>query len=318
MRVALIHNAKFPVAGYGGTERVVWWLAKGLNALGHQVILVCEPGSSCPFAQIKTIDFSLPVEGQLPRADLYHYFNTPPCEPKSPYVVTIGGNGRFGETYLPNTAFVSHNQAARHGAQCYVHNGLDPDEYEFESTKSSFFLFLAKASWKVKNVQGAIQLTRAHGGELKIIGGSRPWLPHWRGVYWEGVLAGPRKAKIVAHARALLNPIQWNEPFGLAVIEAMVSGTPVIASRRGSMAEIVNSDTGRLCESKDEFLAAMGEITTLSPDRCRDRVLSLFHFKKMAESYTGLYEKVLSGKRLNEGDLCATEPPEKLIPLTGF
>ncbi len=319
MKVALIHNAKFPVIGYGGTERVVWWLAKGLSALGHQVVLACEPGSQCPFAEVVAFDFSKPLASQLAAptltgADIHHYFTTPAETPERPYVVTIEGNGRLGETYLPNTAFVSRNHAERHGAECFVYNGLDPEEYRFEPEKSEYLIFLAKASWRVKNLKGAIRFSRAKHKELHIIGGSRWWLPHWRGIHWEGTLHGATKANWVAKAKGLLFPIIWNEPFGIAVIEAMVSGTPVIATRRGSLPELITPQTGRLCDNSQDFLNAIDEIGSFSPEDCRQRVLENFHYQIMAENYVSCYEKVLTGETLNSKIPQATEPPQKLLP----
>src|SRR5688572_5172800 len=130
MRVALIHKAKFPVDGYGGTERVVWWLAKGLWELGHQVTLYCAEGSTCSFAKVVPIqDEHIPLDPSS--FDCAHYFNTPKADYDYPFVVTIGGNGKKGELYSQNTVFVSRNHAERHGAVAFVHNGVDPSEYIF-------------------------------------------------------------------------------------------------------------------------------------------------------------------------------------------
>jgi len=319
MKVVLIHNARFPVTGYGGTERVIWWLAKGLSARGHEVILACEPGSACPFGAVEPLNFGLPLAPQFSQsvkdADIHHYFNTPSNEPERPYVVTIEGNGQIGETYLANTAFVSRNHAERHGAECFVYNGLDPQEYRFEGAKSDYFIFLAKASWRVKNVKGAIRLARSRKVPLHILGGTRRWLPHWRGIHWEGILDGQKKADWIAGAKALLFPILWNEPFGLAVIEALVSGTPVIATRRGSMPELVTSEVGRLCDTESDFLTAIDQIQSVSSERCRQWVWDHFHYQKMADAYVGLYERVMNGERLNQQTPRATDPPQKLMPL---
>jgi glycosyltransferase involved in cell wall biosynthesis len=299
MKVALVHDAHFPVWAYGGTERVVWWLAKGLAERGVQVILAGKPGSTCPFAETPAVDLSLPVEDQVPGLDVVHHFVTPAVEPAIPHVVTIGGNGQPGETYLTNTAFVSRNHAERHGATCYVHNGVDPADYEYGERKDPSLLFLAKASWKVKNVRGAIRLARRASRPLNIVGGQRWLFKRWRGTRWCGMLGGRAKASVIARSAALLFPVLWDEPFGLAVIEAMVSGTPVLATPFGSLPELVAPQTGQLCRSDEEFLSALSALDRYRPAECRDWALAHFSYGRMADRYLDLYRTVIGGQRLN-------------------
>jgi len=290
--IALIHPAQYPVTKYGGTERVVWWLAKGLNELGHQVKLVALPGSKCPFAEIVP---SIPSS-----ADLLHFFNTPSQEPEKPYLVTIEGNGKPGEEFFRNTVFVSQNHAERHGSQCFVYNGLDPADYIFAEKKDESLLFLAKASWRVKNVKGAIQVSRKTGRELNVLGGNRWWLPSWRGVHWRGMLGGREKSIFLSRAQALLFPVLWHEPFGIAVTEALISGTPVLATPFGSLKELVHPEVGRVCSSYREFIESVSDLQGFSPTRCRDWALSQFHYLEMTRKYLNYYEMVLGGKSLNE------------------
>lgn len=318
LSVAIIHNAKLPVAGYGGTERFVWWLAKGLGELGIEVTLACAPGSQCPFAAIATPDFSQSVESQLSGIDVFHHFAPPAHPPSRPYLVTVGGNGREGETYLPNTVFVSRNHAERHLAECFVHVGVDPEDYAYRDSKQDYLLFLAKAAWRVKNVRGAIRFARRSGSPLRIVGGSRWWLPSFRGVTWEGTLGGPEKAEKIARARGLLFPVTWNEPFGIAVVEALISGTPVLTSAHGSLPELVHPEVGKICRSEREFLEGIDSLGQYRPQRCREWALENFTYQKMARSYRELYERVLKGERLNPRDPRATEPPQKYLPISTF
>lgn len=298
-RVVLVHDAVLPVQTYGGTERVIWWLTRGLHEMGVPVTLVAKPGTKCPYAKVVEHAGAFPPP-ELPAGDIVHYFNTPPTEPKTPYLVSIHGNGKPGEVFLPQTSFVSRNHAERHGAQAFVYNGVDPDEYEFRSQKSDYLLFLAKASWKVKNVDGAIRISRAAGKTLKIVGGSRWWCPRWRGVHWEGMLGGAKKREIIAGSRGLLFPVLWPEPFGLAVVEAMVSGTPVLASAYGSLPELVSEEAGKICDTESDFVAAVPTLGDFKPERCREWALSRFHYRKMAEGYQRYYEKILNGVAINE------------------
>lgn len=322
MTIALIHNARLPVSEYGGTERVVWWLARGLSESGHRVILACAPGSECSFAEVRTVDFSKAIEAQLPEAELLHFFNTPPRETSRPYVVTIGGNGRPGEHFLRNTIFVSRNHAERHGAEAFVYNGIDPDEYRFSRTKEDRLLFLAKARWSVKNVRGAIAVARKSRHPLDIAGGGRWFLPRWRGVYWRGMLGGSEKVDLLARARGLLFPVLWNEPFGLAVVEAMVSGTPVIATPFGSLPELVAPGTGFICHSEPEMIERVESLRSLDAEFCRQHVLDRFTYHHMTEGYVAAYRKVQSGQWLNAqepfthvdaGAACELKSPEPSV-----
>ncbi len=315
MKIALIHNALLPVTAYGGTERVVWWLSKALAARGVKVRLVCAPGSQCDWAQVTQVDLSRPIEDQLPDVDVFHYFNTPAYTPEKPHVVTIEGNGKQGEAFLRNTAFVSANHARRHGAQCFVYNGVDPDDYLFSDKKDGSLLFLAKASWRVKNVQGAIRLAKKSGRDLHILGGSRLFFNHWNGIHWEGMLGGRQKAEWIAQASGLLFPVLWNEPFGIAVIESLVSGTPVLASGLGSLPELVGSEVGRICHSEEEYLDGIRQLGDFSSQRCRDWALSRFSHHVMADAYLRVYEKVLSGEFLNAGVPVTLEPMDALYSI---
>lgn len=293
---------------------MVWWLAKGLAELGHSVVLVCQKESTCPFAEIVPSDTGN-VESLLPNVSLFHYFSTPEHAPTKPYLVTIGGNGKLDEVFLPNTVFVSRDHAYRHHAECFVYNGIDPDDYRFSEVKKEYLIFLAKASWRVKNVRGAIRIARKARRRLRILGGKRVLLTHRRAVRWEGMVGGEEKRELIADACGLLFPVIWNEPFGLAVVESLVSGTPVIASKRGSLPELICNDVGKLCDSEQEFQEAIESLPSFRPDRCREWVMSRFHYRVMTKKYVELYERILAGEQANRAIPKATEPPEKLYPL---
>lgn len=319
MKVALIHNARFPIEGYGGTERLVWWMAKGLHALGHQVVLVAAPGSQCPYAEVRVGDFVSPERDAIEGVDVEHHFAEPPHAPTGPYVVTIGGNGKKGQTYLPNTIFVSRDMAARHHSESYVPNAVDPDDYQFSKVKESHLCFLAKASWAVKNVKGAIRVARRSGTPIKIIGGGPRWVPRFfarrRGVEWQGMLGGAAKARLLAQSRGLLFPVLWHEPFGIAVIESLVSGTPVIASPFGDLPDLVPKEVGFICHSHSQMVEAVKELPRISPKICREFALENFHYHRMVKDYLQRYEQVVSGKPLNLKPPYADEDQGRLLPL---
>ncbi|MBI3294812.1 MAG: glycosyltransferase [Deltaproteobacteria bacterium] len=298
VRIGLVHDSVLPTPHYGGTERVVWWLAKGLCELGVELTLFSRTGSQFPFGKHFATDFRRLSALRSESVDLLHYFAPPNFVPQTPYLVTIGGNGVAGERYLPNSVFVSGDHARRHHAEAFVYNGIDPDDYRYSDFHDGSLLFLAKASWRVKNVKGAIRIARQSRRRLHILGGSRLW-KSWRGVTWEGVVGGTKKRELLARSQALLFPVIWDEPFGLAVVEAMMSGVPVLSTRRGSLPELVSSDVGFLCDTYGEFIEAVERSADINRARCREWALENFHYRKMAKRYLHYYERVLEGQSLN-------------------
>jgi hypothetical protein len=122
MRIALAHPSTLPVTDYGGTQRVVWWLAKALASLNHQVYLVCHEGK-CDFAEVIPWDFKNSLDLLPQKVDICHFFGTPVPATEKPFLVTIDGNGQPNEKFFKNTVFVSKNHASRHQSNAFVYNG---------------------------------------------------------------------------------------------------------------------------------------------------------------------------------------------------
>jgi glycosyltransferase involved in cell wall biosynthesis len=251
-----------------------------------------------------------------PGVELVHFMAPPEAEALTRLpcagLLTVHGNGKPGERFIRNSVFLTADHARRHGAEVFVFNGVDPDEFCFEpeskKNRSAAYLFLSKTSWKVKNLSGALRRCRRAGVPLWIAGGNRPWSLRLQalsvpGVTWKGPVSGQRKAELLARARALVFPILWPEPFGLVVIESLVSGTPVIASRLGSTPELIGSEVGLLLDPADEegWVAALASDGTrrFDPERCRAWALERFTHRTMAESYERLYRRVASGESLH-------------------
>jgi glycosyltransferase involved in cell wall biosynthesis len=310
MRVSIVIHSKLPVKGYGGSERAAFWLGKELAVQGHKVTFVCQATGPIHFARTRAWNFDskLGFDKQLessiePGSDMVHFFSKPEGTPRRPYLVTIEGNGKAGETFHPNTVFVSRKHAERHGWTEFVYNGLPLELYPlFPGPKKNQLLFLAKAKWRVKNLRGAVELARASHMPLRICGGEKPWykLPTQYERYL-GMVDGREKLRELGEAKALLFPVQWHEPFGIAVIEALAVGTPVFASPWGSLPEIVNPECGSICHSREEFLQAISQADSYDPRVCRKRVEEFFSAKKMANNYVAVYEKILRSGSLREG-----------------
>jgi hypothetical protein len=317
MHITFYHPGKMPIPPrlYGGTERVVFWLGKALLQLGHRVTLIANSQSNIPGAELRPLSDPEPRSDDewirlVPEAtDLLHLWGTPKVPVTKPFVVTIEGNGRPGERFHPNTIFVSRNHASHHGSRHFVYNGLDPAEYEFSSTRDDYAVFLAKARWKVKNLAGAIQVARQAGIVLHVLG-SRSWplnlqrlLPPIRGVRYHGMIGGQKKRELIAQARCLIFPVRWQEPFGVALTEALVSGCYVVGTPYGSLPEIVSGDAGTLSRSARELAEAVRSPQRFDPAACRARVLNQgFTHLDMARSYLVYYQRVLNTGRLGETD----------------
>ena len=259
MHVTICYLSKRPVPPplYGGGQRAMYWLGKALIELGHKVTLIAQPGSHIPGAELRPWPKPHGSDYGWMRlipdsTDILHLRSVPLVPMPKPYVLTIGGNGEPGQQFPPNTIFLSRSHAALHGSTHFVYNGIDPAEYRCESERGDYAVFLAKASWDVKNLPGAIEVCRRAGVELYVIG-SRNWpfglqrrLPVIRGVRYLGMLGQAEKIPLLARARCLVFPVRWHEPFGIAVVEALASGCYVAATPYGALPELVTVETGVL------------------------------------------------------------------------
>jgi glycosyltransferase involved in cell wall biosynthesis len=129
-------------------------------------------------------------------------------------------------------------------------------------------------------------------------------------IAWVGSIGGDNKRGFVAGARALLMPIQWEEPFGMAVIEALASGTPVVAMRRGAMPVIIQHGyNGFLADDEQEFERCLRRVVEgeIKPENCRRSVEERFSAAQMAERYIALYEQVIARTAL--------VPPSRSAPV---
>ena len=295
MKIAQISKYKLPQKGYGGTSRVIDWLSKALIKLGHTVYLISRKGTNIPGVELiltpKNVSDFTPF---IPEdTDIVHFHDTNTVFPDKPFIITMHGNDSNAK-FLPNTVFVSKNHASRHKLDRYVYNGIDPSEFIFQEEKDDYFLFLSKVSRRIKGIRTAIELAKIHGFNLIVAGGRR--LNFSSNITYVGEVEGIKKAKLLAGAKALIFPIIWNEPFGLVVPEALISGTPVITTNRGSMPELVPNDVGYRCDNFEEFEAAINNVHTISNYRCREWAMDNFSSDVMAKSYIDEYIKIINSK----------------------
>lgn len=300
MNILIINNTRIPAIKYGGTERVVWSLGKFLHKMGHKVTFLVGKGSYCPFGKIIEIDPEKPVADQIPTdVDVVHSFVPLRQEISKPYIVTIEGNGKPGEEFDLNTVFVSKNHAERHNSSNFVYNGLDPEDYGKVNwlMPREHLLFLGKASWKVKNVKDCILLAKVAEVNLAILGGRGFSFNKY--ISYKGMVGGERKNKLLNQGKALLFPVRWHEPFGIAITESMYFGCPVFGTTYGSLPELVTPETGLLSNSRSDLLEAIYNIKAYDRRKIHQHVLENFHAEKMAKDYLHFYEQVMNGHILN-------------------
>jgi glycosyltransferase involved in cell wall biosynthesis len=105
-----------------------------------------------------------------------------------------------------------------------------------------------------------------------------------------GMADSAQKRKLLAEARCLLFPVQWEEPFGMVMIEAMACGTPVVALRAGSVPEVVaHGRTGLICDHPEQLPAALAKVDQIDPAACRQRVVEYFNVDRLASGYEAAY-----------------------------
>jgi len=324
LHVVIVYPGVIPVYKYGGTGRDIWYEGKELARMGHRVTYLTGAGSNCPFAEVQHYLPHQPLDDQIPGdADVVHFHFTPREPVTKPYMVTLHGNPAFGEAIDINMVFVSGDHARRHGSEMFVYNGMDWDDYGDVNTVGlrHHFHFLANAAWRVKNLKGAIAVSRMAGERLVVLGGHRLnfrmgfRFTFDRRVSFRGFVGGEEKFAPMRQSKGLLFPVLWPEPMGLAVIESLYFGAPVFGTPYGSLPELVSGDVGFLSNSASALAGAIQDATLFSPERCHQYAADCFNSRKMTERYVRLFERVIRGETLNNVRPAAISPPEfKFLP----
>ncbi|SDP98133.1 Glycosyl transferases group 1 [Mucilaginibacter sp. OK268] len=323
MKILIVNNTAIPATKYGGTERVIWWLGKELNRLGHEVTYLVAEGSTCPFAKVLVYDSAADMNLQVPDdIDVVHFHFQVSGFTKKPYLINVHNNPGYGHVLDQNSVFVSADHAARHGSTSFVHHGLDPDDYPKPNLqqKRTHTHFLAKAAWRVKNVKGAIDIATQSRNKLVVLGGTRlnlkmglRFTPNLN-VSFKGMVDNDQKSVVLNASKGLLFPVLWHEPFGLAIIESLYFGCPVFGTPYGSLPELVPAEVGLLSNSKQELVAGLKAIDTFNNQLCHDYAMEHFTVQKMAQRYLSLYERVLNGETLNPLSPTLKEASPKYLP----
>ncbi len=324
MHVLIVSTVKIPVTTYGGTERIAWGLGKELNRLGHRVSFLVNQGSQCPFARVIFIDPTKALHLQVPDdVDVVHFFYAETNFKQKPYISTIHTNPPPQVNLDENSVFVSANHAERMGSTVFVRNGIDLADYPLPdlSKKRIHTHYLAKAAWRLKNVKGAISIATKSDNKLIVMGGDRlnikmgfRFTPNLN-VRFKGMVDNEVKSAVMNSSKALLFPVLWHEPFGIAIIESLYFGCPVIGTPYGALPEIVTPEYGVLSASQSVLIEGLKGIDRFDNRACHDYAADNFNITKMTVEYIKLYERVMNGQKLSEvKPKISTEPQPKFLP----
>jgi glycosyltransferase involved in cell wall biosynthesis len=299
-----------PPINAGGTNRLLHWLASAQSREGHKVYVATPEGEDTHrYKNLRlpsnfTIDDLSKITPSEITSIEYHgggdenvqdYLDQQPIP-----VLRTWHWVNIHQRVRKNTVFVSSSHARTHGKSRFIYNGIPINDYAFRE-KKDFFLFLAKVKRSNKGIEDAIAIAREARITLIIAGGRRLGSPHtwfkWHPrIFPVGFVDGEYKRKLLSEARALIVPIKWDEPFGLTMIEAMASGTPVIAYNRGAVPELIeNGITGFICENREMMLEAIKKCKEIDPNKCRSRVEKFFSDDLMAKRHIEHLQEIRSG-----------------------
>jgi glycosyltransferase involved in cell wall biosynthesis len=326
-----------PPRHYGPWESVASLLTEGLVARGHDVTLfatadsqtsgrlhaVCPRGYEEDRSLMPKVWECLHISELFEQGDHYdvihNHFDFLPLTYSSltttPVVTTIHGFSSPGivpvyKKYNGRTFYVSISDADRCPDLDYIktiHHGIDLKLFDFQPDPDDYLLFFGRIH-QDKGTREALNIAEACGKKLILAGiiQDQAYFDQYvaahidndRAIYLGSV--GPaERNRLLGKARALLHPIQFDEPFGLSVIESMACGTPVIAFDRGSMPELIeNGTSGFLVNTVDEAVAAVARIQEIDRARCRRHVERHFTVERMIHEYIHVYEMILQERPL--------------------
>jgi len=331
---------RVPPRHYGPWERVVSLLAEGLVERGVDVTLFATADSVTaarlesvcprPLSEDPTLDAkvweSLHIAHAFERSRalgldiLHNHYDFLPLTYTGlsdiPVVTTVHGFSSdrilpVYERYDERVSYVSISDADRRPSLRYVatiHHGIALDEFTPRETAGKYLIFFGRIH-PDKGVAEAIAVARRCDVPLVIAGiihdeqyFAESVAPHIDGerVRYVGSAEPSDRDELLGNALALLHLVNWNEPFGLSMIEAMACGTPVIARRRGSVPEVVDEGvTGFIVDDVDAAVDAVGRVAGLDRRRVRARCAERFSRDRMVRAYVDVYERVLSGQAVS-------------------
>ena len=321
-----------PPHHYGPWESVASLLTEGLVSRGHAVTLfatadsrtsgtlhaVCPRGYEEDRSLIPKVWESLHISELFEHADafdiVHNHFDFLPLTytglTTTPVVTTLHGFSSPGilpvyKKYNGKAFYVSISDADRSPDLDYIktiHHGIDIQQFDFQPVPDGTLLFFGRIH-NDKGAREAIEIAGACNKKLIVAGIIQdqayydqyvaPYIDNEKVIY-AGSVGPVERNRLLGKACALLHPIQFDEPFGLSVIESMACGTPVIAFNRGSMPELIeNGKSGFLVNTVDEAVEAVVHIKKIDRATCRRLVERHFTVDRMIDEYIQVYEMML-------------------------
>ena len=341
MHIAIAADPRIPVPPklYGGIERIVDLLVRGLIDRGHEVMLFAHKDSDVPCRHVpyRGTDPQAPMDvlrdtltvaqAALDRPDVVHSFGRlvylAPLLPLGLRKVMTYQRGvttsriryatmlaRRGTLAFTGCSDHITDDIRPHAPATTVYNGVPLDTYAFQPkvADDAPLVFLGRIA-PIKGTHTAVEVARRSGRRL-VIAGNVPddqedyfhgqIEPHLDGerIRYVGTVDDEEKNDLLGRAAAFLMPIEWEEPFGIVMAEAMACGTPVIGTRRGAVPEVVEERlTGFVGESVEDLVVAAGRIDELDRAATRERCERLFSDRAVVDGYESLYEEMVDGGR---------------------
>lgn len=194
------------------------------------------------------------------------------------------------------------------GQWATVYNAIDFSAYQLKDkvSEDAPFIFLGRLD-QIKGAHTAINVAKATRSKLWIAGNIPETSDNYdyykqiiepqfdqENIIYLGQLDDKQKNAYLGQAKALLFPIEWDEPFGIVMIEAMACGTPVIAFNRGAVPEVVDNNTGIKVENEAEMIQAAADISCVDRSRCRNTAKKRFNITQITQKYLQVYENYYS------------------------
>jgi len=316
MRIVVVapNTTVLPPERDGGTERIVYELSEGIVREGHEVFLYAR-GSSSSSGTVISYPFDFFGEEEVgsfvkhtlpPKVDIIHdhtFSSTMSNQGLDHPIVSTRHIPR--KTNAVNPVYVSQNalDTIGEGQGIYIHNGLQPEDYQFSATKKSYLLFMGRIV-PDKGVDQAINIAEWTNSKLIIAGPKHdakyfnkeiaPRLKRNPKLVYVDSVGGQERQNLLKNARCLLFPIQWKEPFGLVMIEALVCGTPVLALNKGAVKEVLRGFPEFICKTPKEMANKLKyTIHKYSPQQLRKYVLDNFDSRIMTHRYIDYYKQVI-------------------------
>lgn len=272
-------------------------------------------------------DESRPLAEQITDwPDVVHFHHAYHGELNKPFVCTEHTNAGGQQQYPKNTIFLSKSHARNHNGQAYVYNGLEWDEYGepcFKNNKQ-YVHFLGKAKTRLKNLDGAAWVAKQTDKKMCVLGGRRIQLGKNGycnldfNLRFQGMVGGDKKFGLIKNSAALLFPVRWHEPFGLAITESLFLGTPVVGSNFGALPEIIATpEVGQVSDNYQDMLDALHSVESFDRKACHELARDVYNSDKMAQGYMHYYQQVINGEPVHQQAPYAEQSYKQPLPLGG-